>query len=36
MYYNKSKINRADGVVIYFKDEIIENTETLTVGNITP
>ena len=26
MYYNNSSINRADGVVTYIKDEILENT----------
>ena len=31
MYYSKSSINRADGLVTYIKNKIIENTEIVTI-----
>lgn len=32
IFYNNSKINNCDGVVIYIKDNIAESTETIEVG----
>lgn len=34
MYYNESKLNRADGVVIYIKSDIIEETEIIEVNKL--
>ena len=34
MYYNKSKINMSDGLVIYVSDYITETTKVLTINNL--
>ena len=34
LYYNESKINRADGVIIYVSEEIDEVTEIIKIGNL--
>ena len=34
MYYNNSKINISDGLVIYVSDYITETTEVLTINNL--
>lgn len=34
MYYNDSKINQNDGVVIYFKDYISEETKIIEIGKL--
>lgn len=31
IYYNESRINKADGVAIYIHDNIIENTESIVI-----
>lgn len=35
IYYNDSKINNSDGVVIYLKDHIIESTSVVKVGRLS-
>ena len=34
IYYNKSKINKSDGVVTHIHENLIETTETLEVGEL--
>ena len=34
MFYNNSKINKSDGVIIYIKDNITEITEIIQIGKI--
>ena len=34
MYYNKGVINKADGAVMYIKENLRENTEILTFKNL--
>lgn len=34
MYYNESRINQNDGVVIYIKDYITETTKIIEIGNL--
>lgn len=35
MYYNKSKLNRADGVVIYIRENISEESEIIKIYNLS-
>ena len=32
MYYNESKINKSDGVVLYISEDITENTEIIQIN----
>lgn len=34
MYYNNSRINQCDGVVVYISDSLTEHTETIHVGKL--
>lgn len=34
IHYNESRINKADGVVVYIKEEITESTEITEIGNL--
>ena len=34
MYYNNSKINKSDGVVVYISNNITENTEVIQIGKL--
>ena len=33
--YNESDINKSDGIILYIKNDIIENTETINIGRLT-
>ena len=33
--YNESNINKSDGVILYIKNDIIENTETINIGRLS-
>ena len=33
--YNESNINKWDGVILYIKNDIIENTETINIGRLS-
>ena len=35
LYYNKSKINQNDGVVIFIRDDVIESTNIIVVNNLS-
>ena len=34
MYYNESKINRSDGVVLYISEDITETTEIIQINRL--
>lgn len=34
MFYNNSRINKSDGVVVYIEDSIEENTEIIEIGKL--
>lgn len=34
MYYNESILNRVDGLVVYIKDDIMENTEIIEIDRL--
>ena len=33
--YNESNINKSDGVILYIKNDIIENSETINIGRLS-
>ena len=33
--YNESNINKSDGVILYIKNDIIENTETVNIDRLS-
>ena len=33
--YNESNINKSNGVILYIKNDIIENTETINIGRLS-
>ena len=35
LQYNESNIQKSDGVILYIKNDIIENTETINVGRLS-
>ena len=35
LQYNKSNINKSDGVILYIKNDIIENTETINIDRLS-
>ena len=34
IYYNQGDINKNDGVVIYIRDDVIQSTETISIGKL--
>ena len=34
IYYNESKINKSDGVVVYIKNDITQDTKTITIDRL--